>query len=123
MPRKKRHKFKFDQDSVNLLLQECYDDSRNTKAKIVALFNKWEQHATEGGEIAAIGDQIAKLLGAEAKNLDQKIVILRYLKEVVFENEKMQNNKTEVGDEVRNSLIKMVRDAESKKKKENESNK
>jgi hypothetical protein len=123
MPRKKRHKFKFDQDSVNLLLQECYDDSRNTKAKIVALFNKWEQHVTEGGEIAAIGDQIAKLLGAEAKNLDQKIVILRYLKEVVFENEKMQNNKTEVGDEVRNSLIKMVRDAESKKKKENECNK
>jgi len=122
MPRKKRHKFKFDQDSVNLLLQECYDDSRNTKAKIVSLFTKWEKFATEGGEIAAIGDQIAKLLGAEAKNLDQKIVILRYLKEVVFENEKMQNNKSEVGDEVRNSLIKMVRDAESKKKKENESN-
>jgi len=122
MPRKKRHKFKFDQDSVNLLLQECYDDSRNTKAKIVALFNKWEKFATEGGEIAAIGDQIAKLLGHEAKNLDQKIMILRYLKEVVFENEKMQSNKPEVGDEVRNSLIKMVRDAENKKKKENESN-
>jgi hypothetical protein len=121
MPRKKRHKFKFDQDSVNLLLQECYDDSRNTKAKIVALFNKWEKFVNEGGEVQALGDQITKLLGHEAKTLDQKIVILRYLKEVVFENEKMQPNKAEVGDDVRNSLIKMVRESQSKSKKENES--
>ena len=117
MPRKKRHKFKFDQDSVEKLLQECYDDSRNTKAKIVRLFSKWEQHAIEAGEIAALGDQIAKLLGHEAKNLDQKIVILRYLKEVVFENNKEDNTKQEVGDDVRNSLIKLVRDSESAKSK------
>jgi hypothetical protein len=121
MPRKKRHKFKFDQDSVNLLLQECYDDSRNVKAKIVALFNKWEKHATEAGDIQALGDNISKLMAHEAKNLDQKIVILRYLKEVVFENEKMNNNNGEVGDDVRNALIKMVNDKKSALKKENES--
>lgn len=119
MPRKKRHKFKFDKDSVEKLLQECYDDSRNTKAKIVALFNKWEKFAIEGGEIAAIGKEISSLIGHESKNLDQKIVILRYLKEVVFENERNEGNKQEVNDDVRNSLIKMVRDAETEKNKNN----
>lgn len=117
MPRKKRHKFKFNIESVNLLLQECYDDSRNIKARVVALFNKWEKFAQEGGEIAAIGDQIAKLIAAEAKNLDQKIMILKYLKEVVYENEQKPESNKDVNDETRNALIDMVQKEMSKKKK------
>ena len=111
MPRKKRHKFKFDEDSVNKLLQECYDDSRNIKAKIQRLFSNWEKQATEAGEIAAIGDQIAKLIQHEGKNLDQKIMILKYLKEVVYENHNPNDNeKKQVDDETRESLIDMVRE-------------
>lgn len=86
MPRPKRKKLDFTEDSVNKLLQEIYDDSHNQKAKITRLFNKWETQVKENGEVAAIGDQIVKLIAAEAKNVDQKIMLLRYLKEVVFDN-------------------------------------
>ena len=85
MSRPKRKKLEFTEDSVNKLLQEIYEDSHNQKAKITRLFNKWETKVKENGEVAAIGDQIVKLIAAEAKNVDQKIMLLRYLKEVVFE--------------------------------------
>ena len=86
MPRPQRKRLKFDEESVNKLLQEIYDESHNIKAKITRLFTKWEIKVKEGGEIQAIGDQIVKLIAAEAKNQDQKIMLLKYLKEVVFEN-------------------------------------
>jgi len=84
--RPKRKKLKFNEESVNDLLQEIYNDSHNLKAKITRLFTKWETKIKENGEVAAIGDQIVKLIAAEAKNQDQKIMLLRYLKEVVFDN-------------------------------------
>jgi hypothetical protein len=86
MPRPQRRRLEFNEDSVNKLLQEIYDETHNIKAKLNRLFTKWEQKVKEGGEIAAIGDQIVKLIAAEAKNQDQKIMLLKYLKEVVFEN-------------------------------------
>lgn len=110
MPRKPRHKFKFNEESVNLLLQEIYDDSRNLKAKITSLFNKWERFAQQGGEVAAIGDQIVKLIMAEAKNQDQKIMLLKYLKEVVFMEKKDSDddNKKTISDDQRGALLDMV---------------
>jgi hypothetical protein len=86
MPRAIRKKLKFDEESVNKLLQEIYDESYNIKAKITRLYTKWELKVKEGGEIQAIGDAIIKLIAAEAKNQDQKIMLLKYLKEVVFDN-------------------------------------
>jgi hypothetical protein len=85
MARPKRKQLKFDEESVNKLLQEIYDESHNIKAKITRLFNKWETQVKETGEVAAVGGEIVKLIAAEAKNQDQKIMILKYLKEVVFE--------------------------------------
>jgi len=85
MARPKRKRLEFTEDSVNKLLQEIYEDSHNQKAKINRLFTKWETKVKENGEVAAIGDQIVKLIAAEAKNVDQKIMLLRYLKEVVFD--------------------------------------
>jgi len=85
MARPKRKKLEFNEESVNMLLQEIYDESHNIKAKITRLFMKWETKVKESGEVAAIGDQIVKLIAAEAKNQDQKIMLLRYLKEVVFD--------------------------------------
>jgi len=84
MPRPKRKKIKFDEVSVNNLLQEIYDDSHNIRAQIKRLYTKWETKVKEGGEIQALGDSIVKLIAAEAKNQDQKIMLLKYLKEVVF---------------------------------------
>jgi len=85
MARPKRKQLKFNEESVNKLLQEIYDESHNNKAVITRLFNKWEVKVKEAGEIQAIGDQVIKLIGAQAKNQEQKIMILKYLKEVVFD--------------------------------------
>lgn len=124
MPRPVRKKLKFDEESVNKLLQEIYDESHNQKAKITRLFTKWEQKVKEGGEIAAIGDQIVKLIAAEAKNQDQKIMLLKYLKEVVFEN---KTNATPTGNDDsgesvssdrRMELLNMVQEELEKKEQE-----
>lgn len=118
MARKKRARLKFDEDSVNKLLQEIYDDTHNIRAKIIRLYNKWEVFATQGGEIAAIGDQIIKLISAEGKNQDQKIALLKYLKDVVYADKKDSDNETKtVNDEDRNNLIEMVRKELTKKEK------
>jgi hypothetical protein len=116
MARPKRKQLKFDEDSVNKLLQEIYEDSHNQKAKIARLFTKWETKVKENGEVAAIGDQIVKLITAEAKNVDQKIMLLRYLKEVVYDkggsgiagkNVSIEEQ-DEVGTDRRNQLLDFV---------------
>jgi transcriptional regulator NrdR family protein len=123
-----RKQLKFDEESVNKLLQECYNDSHNTKAKITRLFTKWETKVKESGEIQIIGDQIVKLILAESKIQDQKIMLLRYLKEVVFDNKvgEFNNNKSgreeekgEVTTDRRKELIKFVADEVEKKEKNN----
>ena len=123
MPRQKRKKLEFTEDSVNKLLQEIYDDSHNQKAKITRLFTKWEQKVKEGGEIQAIGDQIVKLIAAEAKNQDQKIMILRYLKEVVFEKGKSGDAVAEKTGEVttdrRNAILDTIQEMKEVVEKDN----
>lgn len=122
-----RKKLKFDEESVNDLLQEIYNDSHNLKAKITRLFTKWETKVKEAGEVQAIGDQIVKLIAAEAKNQDQKIVLLRYLKEVVFENKLTENgdgkktseNNENVSTNRRNELIEWIQSEAEKNKSEN----
>lgn len=122
MARPKRRQLKFDEDSVNKLLQEIYDESFNVKAKIARLFTKWETKVKESGEVAAIGDQIVKLIAAEAKNQDQKIVLLRYLKEVVFDNKNGSGSSSDkIEDEKitsirRNELVEMAQKELEKRK-------
>lgn len=127
MPRPKRKKLEFTEESVNKLLQEIYDESHNQKAKITRLFTKWEQKVKEEGNIAAIGDQIVKLIAAEAKNQDQKIMILRYLKEVVFDKKNKEDiSVSESADpttEQRNHILDLIQEESErvdKEKKENE---
>jgi len=127
MPRPQRRKLEFNEDSVNKLLQEIYDDTHNIRAKITRLFTKWETKVKENGEVAAIGDQIVKLIAAEAKNQDQKIMLLRYLKEVVFDNkigitssanDKKTDEKSNVTTDRRNELLNFVADEIEKKERE-----
>jgi len=123
--RPKRKKLKFNEESVNDLLQEIYNDSHNLKAKITRLFTKWETKIKENGEVAAIGDQIVKLIAAEAKNQDQKIMLLRYLKEVVFDNKSNKivganvsvEEKDNVGTDRRNELLNFVQEELERKNK------
>ena len=113
MSRPQRKKLKFDEYSVNKLLQEIYEESFNIKAKIARLYTKWEIKVKENSEVAAIGDQIVKLIAAEAKNQDQKIMLLKYLKEVVFDNKTGNNTPKSDEDKIlttdrKNELLKMV---------------
>jgi len=129
MPRPIRKRLTFDEESVNKLLQEIYDETHNIKAKLNRLFTKWEQKVKEGGEIAAIGDQIVKLIAAEAKNQDQKIMLLKYLKEVVFDekstnaqpisNKKVKEDEGVITTDDRNSLIEMVQKEIEKNQQKN----
>ena len=91
MPRKKRKKIQFNEDSVNEYMQEVYDDSFRLSSKINILFSKWEAKIKDGGEIAALGDSIVKLIAAMAKNQDQKLQILKILKDIVFVDSKIEN--------------------------------
>lgn len=114
MARPQRKKLKFDEDSVNALLMEIYNDTHNIRAKIVRLFTKWEQQVMDTGEIAAVGGEIVKLIQAETKNQEQKLMLLKFLKDVVFEKnkkEKEEENKDEeeMTTERRNALLDMVR--------------
>ena len=77
MPRKKRKKIELTKESVQDLFQEVYDDTYNLRAQINTMFRKWEAKAKDEGDIAGFGDQIVKLINAQAKNQDQKIMILK----------------------------------------------
>jgi len=118
-PRPKRKQLKFDEDSMNKLLQEIYDDSHNIRAQIKRLFTKWEAKVKEGGEIAAIGDQIVKIIAAEAKNQDQKIMLLKYLKEVVYHKKgnsiESEDSDKDISPDKRNELLNMVNDEVNKR--------
>ena len=128
MGRQKRKKLTFTEESAEALLQEIYDDTFNIRAQIKRLFLKWEVKVKEGGEIAAIGDQIIKLINASAKNLDQKIMLLKFLKEVVYErNKKVSNDADETIEAIgesdrRSALLSMIEkkqeEAELKKKEQ-----
>jgi hypothetical protein len=120
MPRPARKRLRFDEESMNDLLQEIYDDSLNIKQKAIRLFNKWEVKIKETGEVAAIGDQLIKLIAAEAKNADQKLLMLKYLKEVVYDSKTKTNGDDEKADDIssdsRQALIDMVHDEMDKEK-------
>lgn len=114
-----RKQIKFDEESLNGFYQEIYDDSHNIKAKIVRLFTKWETRVKEGGEIAALGDQIVKLIAAEAKNQDQKIMLLKYLKDIVFEKSAKKDIITseetgEVSSDARNTILRMIKEEKAR---------
>jgi len=121
MARPKRRKLKFDEESVNALLQEIYNDTHRIRQRITTLFTKWENQVNDRDEVAAIGEQIVKLITAEAKTQDQKITLLKYLKDVVYDKNKQDNESDdknkEVDSEKRNELIEMVQKEMNKDKK------
>jgi len=122
MTRPTRRKIEFTEESMNDYMQEIYDESHNIKSKIVRLFTKWELKVKDGGEIAAMGDQIIKLIAAEAKNQDQKLMLLKFLKEIVAEkNGTVVSNdeKVDISDEERLALVDMVKKEMDKKEMAN----
>lgn len=73
-----------DENSLNDLIQEIYNDAHQIRASIVALFNKWNNLAKEGGEIAAFGKEVVSLINSLARNQDQKIAMAKILSDILY---------------------------------------
>lgn len=86
MPRPKKKRLKLNEETVEKFMQEVYDDSFKLNSRINMLFNTWNAKVKDGGDIAAIGESIIKLITAMGKNQEQKIAILKILKDIVFVN-------------------------------------
>jgi hypothetical protein len=95
MPRIKRKKLKFTEDSVNELMQEVYNDNHNLRAQVISLFNKWEKEVKTSEGIAVIGKQIVDLITKQAQIQDKKIEILKILKQIVFDDSKSDKENAE----------------------------
>lgn len=124
MPRPQKKKIKLNEESVNDLFQEIYNDTHATRGEIKALFAKWNKFVNEGGEIAAIGKDITALIQSELKNQEQKLMLLKYLKEVVFNNDKKNGkdggkSNEDFNNDDKSELLKFVKEqiTESKKQK------
>jgi hypothetical protein len=86
------------------------------------LFRKWEKYVDDETKIAVLGEQIVKLIQAEAKNQDQKILLLKFLKEVAYKDVPNKDNGQEetttggISNERRNALLNLVKsELEAKK--------
>lgn len=119
MARPSRNKLKLgDEPSINKLMQEIYADTFNNKVKITRLFTQWGAKIKENGDVAAIGDQIIKLIGADMKNTDQKLVLLKFLKETHDFTKKKNDESDSVGSELsadeRARMLKEISESQNK---------
>lgn len=114
MARPKRKKLKFgDEESLNGFLQEIYNESHNIRAQVITLLNQWSKDVKEHGEVAAVGDKIAKLLTLLSKNQDQKIMVLKHLKDSIYVDAKkvgdvIESDKKEINTNEKDDLDNFV---------------
>jgi hypothetical protein len=88
MPRIKRKRLTFNEESLNELIQEIYNDTHNIRSDIKTLFNKWEAKVNDPNEIAILGKSIIDLINTDIKNNDHKVTLAKMLKDVVYRQQK-----------------------------------
>lgn len=119
MARVKRKAIKFTEESLNELYQELYNDTHNYKAQVTAILARWSPLIKDEGNIAAMGKDIVNLMNAIARTNDQKIVLVKILKDIVFAkneiNDSNSNNsnpdQVTLSDEAKMELMRMADDA------------
>jgi hypothetical protein len=119
MARIKRKKIEINEQSLQDLMQETYNDAHQIRSTIVALFNNWNSKVKEAGEIAAIGKEIVNLINALARNQDQKINLMKVLSDILKSkndlNSKTQSKNDSEGetlsDDAKDNLRKMIEEA------------
>lgn len=84
MARIKRKQIKFTEDSLNELYQELYNDTHNFKAEVRTILAKWSPFIKDEGNVAGMGKDIVNLMNAIARTNDQKIILVKILKDIVF---------------------------------------
>ena len=118
MARIKRKKLGFNEESLNELLQEIYNDTHNTRSEIKTLFNKWGQKVNDPNEIAILGKSIIDLINTEIKNNDHKVTLAKMLKDVVYRQSKDSGevSKGTINSDEKAELLKQVKLELEKKK-------
>lgn len=119
MARVKRKAIKFTEESLNELYQELYNDTHNYKAQVTAILARWSPLIKDEGNIAAMGKDVVNLMNAIARTNDQKIVLVKILKDIVFaKNEIGDSNpnnsnpdQVTLSDEAKMELMRMADDA------------
>lgn len=122
MGRIKRKSIKFTEDSLNEYAQECYNDSHNFRAMIMAVLSKWGPYVKDESNVAAMGKDIVNLLNALARTNDQKLILLKILKDIVFakkdmgesEASKKDGDQLTLSDEAKNDLMRIAEEARKK---------
>jgi len=89
MPRPVKKKLKFTEESLNELVQECYNDTHTLRSEVTTLLNKWKRHAINEAEMVALGKEIVSLINQQDKVLEKKLSIVKVLKEVILSREKI----------------------------------
>lgn len=108
MPRPLKKKLKFDEETLSSLSQEIYNDQFNNRAKLSLLFRQWESKAKTIEDINVIGMQILKIIDLESKNIEQKVTILKVLKEIVKDKKAENNGLKKVADDVEEATKKTI---------------
>lgn len=108
MPRPLKKKLKFDEDTLASLSQEIYNDQFNNRAKLSLLFRQWESKAKTIEDINIIGMQILKIIDLENKNIEQKVTILKVLKEIVKDKKTESIGLKKVADDVEEATKKGI---------------
>lgn len=118
MPRIKRKKLKFNEESVNELLQELYNDTHSIKSEIKALFGAWRTKVNEPNEIAVLGKSIIDLINSEIKNEDIKLTLFKQMKEIVYREDKADSGKKDtINTDEKSDLLQKVKEEMNKNKK------
>lgn len=108
MSRPLKKKLKFDEDTLASLSQEIYNDQFNNRAKLSLLFRQWESKAKTIEDINIIGMQILKIIDLENKNIEQKVTILKVLKEIVKDKKNEGIGLKKVADDVEEATKKGI---------------
>lgn len=118
MARIKRKRIQFNEESLNELYQEVYNDSFNYKAKLESFISKWNAFIKDESNVAAMGKELVALLNAIGKTNDQKIVLLKILKDIVYNKDGKSTQETPTADgqvtmseEAKDELMRMAEEA------------
>jgi len=132
MARIKRKQIKFTEESLNEVYQEIYNDSHNFKAQVMAILSVWGPMVKDEGNVAAMGKEIVNLMNSIARTNDQKIALLKILKDIVFdkkaagEAEASRNSsngdQVTLGDDSKNTIMAMIEEAKKAMEKNQANN-
>lgn len=120
MPRSKRKQIKFTEDSLNDLYQELYNDTHNFKAEVRVILAKWSPYIKDEGNVAGMGKDIVNLMNAIARTNDQKIILVKILKDIVFakkgiidqsNNSNDNSEQVTLSDDAKKELMRMADEA------------